>query len=519
LTHGGETHPRADHEVVVLGGGPAGCAAAMLLAKRGHDVALVRPAVPRAGALAVSIPPSAKNVLLELGVLADMEAAGFHRNSGNTVWWADGDMRVEMFEEGRSGFHVDLAGLESVLSAAATKTGVRVHTGGARASAGSDGAWVVHCSGDDGSTLELRAPWILDATGRRGVLARGEGREPDDQTTTVALVRRWRRPEGFDGVDTSHTIVESYEDGWAWSVPLDREVRCFTAMIDPRHTPVAGADVDAALDEELDKAGRVGGLREGAVPLGSAWACPASLYTSARFGRAGLLLVGDAGSFIDPLSSFGVKKALASGWLAAVVVHTALVDTSMTDTAVAFFDARERDVYRRYRAGSVDIFEACARVYGHAYWQMRADAARRAGGGWRAGPTDVDSLDGGNEVPVAEARAELERIRDRPRLHAVRGASVRTVLRPTVVGHRIVLDRHLASDRAPDGLRYVRNVDLRRVVEIAPLHAEVPLGWAAYNTSAPAVTLPDYLAALATAFVAGLLEHRDAPPSNGRDGP
>jgi hypothetical protein len=80
------------------------------------------------------------------------------------------------------------------------------------------------------------------------------------------------------------------------------------------------------------------------------------------------------------------------------------------------------------------------------------------------------------------------------------------------VGHRIVLDRHLASDRAPDGLRYVRNVDLRRVVEVAPLHAEVPLGWAAYNTSAPAVTLPDYLAALATAFVAGLLEHRDAPP-------
>ncbi|MEX2048364.1 MAG: tryptophan 7-halogenase [Gemmatimonadota bacterium] len=512
MTRRGDTNPRADHEVVVLGGGAAGCAAAMLLARRGHDVALVRPAVPQAGALAVSVPPSAKNVLLELGVLADLEAARFHRNSGNTVWWAGADARVEPFEEGRSGFHVDRAGLETVMGAAASKAGVCVYTGTGRALPSGEGAWVVHCASDHAPTPELRAPWILDATGRRGALARGEGREPDNQTTTVALVRRWRRPGGFDGVDPSHTIVESYEDGWAWSVPLDREVRCLTAMIDPRYTPVAGADVDAALDEELDKAGRVGGLREGAVPVGSAWACPASLYTSARFGRAGLLLVGDAGSFIDPLSSFGVKKALASGWLAAVVVHTALVDASMTDTAVAFFDAREREVYRRYRAGSADLFDACARVYGHAYWQVRADAAQKAGGGSRAESTDVDSLDGGTEVPVAEARAELERIRDRPHLHAVRGTSVRTVLRPTVVGHRIVLDRHLASDRAPDGLRYVRNVDVRRVVEIAPLHAEVPLGWAAYNSSAPAVTLPDYLAALATAFVAGLLEHRDAPP-------
>ena len=36
---------------------------------------------------------------------------------------------------------------------------------------------------------------------------------------------------------------------------------------------------------------------------------------------------------------------------------------------------------------------------------------------------------------------------------------------------------------------------------------EVPDGWAAYNAKAPPVPLPDYLAALATAFAAGLLEH------------
>jgi hypothetical protein len=215
------------------------------------------------------------------------------------------------------------------------------------------------------------------------------------------------------------------------------------------------------------------------------------------------------------LSSFGVKKALSSGWLAAVVVNTALVDAPMRDVAVGFFDEREREVYRKYRAQSADFFEACALEYGHEYWTTRAEAARVAGGRGGAAPTDLNALDGEGAVPVEAAREALERIRARPSLDAVRGASVRTVERPMVAGHRVVLAEHLASDRAPMGLRYVRSVDLRHVVEVAPRHADVPEGWSAYNAGASAVTFPDYLAALATAFAAGILEHSDEPRPRG----
>jgi hypothetical protein len=48
-------------------------------------------------------------------------------------------------------------------------------------------------------------------------------------------------------------------------------------------------------------------------------------------------------------------------------------------------------------------------------------------------------------------------------------------------------------------------------VDVAPRHAQVPDGWEAYNTGAAPVSLPDYLAALATAFAAGLLEHTETP--------
>jgi hypothetical protein len=123
---------------------------------------------------------------------------------------------------------------------------------------------------------------------------------------------------------------------------------------------------------------------------------------------------------------------------------------------------------------------------------------------------DPDALPG-QDVPEALARAALDRIRALPSLDAVRGRSLRTVERPAVVGYRLEMQTQLASDRFPGGLRYVRNVDLSRVVEVATEHADVPDGWTAYNAGAPPVSLPDYLVALATAFAAGLLEHADQP--------
>jgi len=444
-------------------------------------------------------------------VLAAVEAAGFEPNLGNTAWWAGREKHRETFTAGEAGFHVDRAALERVLVAAAEAIGVNVLLGMSARSAqeGEDG-WTVTCEGGDGGRFDVHAPWVIDATGRHGLLARAY-REPDRSTTTLALARRYRRAGGWGEETRGHTLIESFENGWAWSVPLSEEVRCVTVMVDQRHTDFDGQDVAAWFEAELAGAVHIRATLIDATPDGDAWACPAALYSASQYGRAGLLLAGDAGSFIDPLSSYGVKKALASGWLAGIVAHTALIDPALTEPAVAFHDARERAVYQSYRARSATFFQEAADAHGHAYWSSRAKAALAAAG--HSGPEGArpDEIGDLLDSPISkdEVQRAFETLRSRETLAAVPGATLRTMERASIRGHRIFMTEHYASDALPEGMRYAHNVDLGTVLRLAPEHADVPGLWTAYNAESPPVPLPDFLTGLSTAFAAGLLEHSD----------
>ena len=517
-----------EFEVAVIGGGPAGAAAGRLLAQWGHSVIVLTRSGSQSSLLGESLPPSTRKILDRVGALQAVEAGGFVRSTGHTVWWGESEGRVEEFPEGDAGFQVLRSDLDRVLLALAADAGARVegdatvrdvkidgdvHRIGYTTGDHTKGDYTegYHTTGDHAGgdytagdcAQEVRARWVLDCSGRSGVVARDFRRQQEGQAT-LAFLGVWRRPDGWPVPDPTHTLVESFDDGWAWSVPIDEEVRYFTVMVDPRLTEMErGKDLAPIYRSEMAKAKRMVALLDGARMEGEAWACSASMYSASRYADGRILLVGDAASFLDPVSSLGVKKALASAWRAAVVAHTSLEKPEMEAASVELHEGRERRVYASYSEQSAEVFRAAGQDHRHAFWETRSQVE-----------DGEDEFDEDGEPNVERLRRDpavltaFDRLRRSPSIDLAPGDELTVVERPTIIENEVALEERLATPAVPSGLRYLRGVDVKRLMEMSRDHSQVPDLFEAYCRLDKPVVLPDFIGALSVLLARGMLVNR-----------
>jgi 2-polyprenyl-6-methoxyphenol hydroxylase-like FAD-dependent oxidoreductase len=303
---------------------------------------------------------------------------------------------------------------------------------------------------------------------------------PANGHRTIAMVGVWVRDE-FDLPDPTHTLIESYDGGWAWSVPISMRERYVAAMVDPRTSALAraAAPIDTYL-AEIRKAERLSGILQGATLVDGPRGWDASMYYSRRYVDDNILLVGDAASFIDPLSSAGVKKALASGWLAAVATHTSLQHPNLRDVAMDFYAAREREVYESFRAMTEHYWRDAAAGHAHPFWTDRA----------------VES----DSVSPEQSRVAFEQLRRAAVLRVEVAPDLKVEARPAVSGAEIIMQERLVRGDDDAGVRFAFDVDMLALVRLAPAYTSVPDLLEAYNARHAPVDLPNFLAALATAL-------------------
>jgi hypothetical protein len=261
-------------------------------------------------------------------------------------------------------------------------------------------------------------------------------------------------------------------------------------MVDPRTVPLAKAgSARAAYLAEIARTMQFRRLLADATLLADPDGWDASMYAATRYADGRVLIAGDAGSFIDPISSAGIKKALASGWLAAVAAHTALVRPAMQAVAFDFFAAREREIYVSFKRLTERYLADAAVGQAHPFWTDRRGV--------------FDDAPADNDEAVAAA---FERIRRAPAIALRVAADVSIQPRPAVSGCEIVLEPRVVTPSAPHGVRFVRDVDVVTLLELAPHHADVGELFSACCDRGGPVALPDFLSALSTANATRWLE-------------
>jgi len=376
-----------NYDVIIVGGGPAGTSAGVHLATRGgaHVLLLEREKFPRPKLCGEFISPECLAHFARLGVLEGMRNAGGARVE-ETIFYARSGRRV--------GVPSAWFGRETGGGEAATATGalglsraemdeqlmLRARAVGVEVLEEAQVAGLLFETGGrikgvrvrwQGGELELRAPITVDATGRARALARrveqvaqGSGmngargearaRRLSSSGRMPPLVAFKAHLENVGGGEGACEIY-FYRGGYGGLSRVENGLSNLCFIVAAQDVRARASDAERVMREIVMSNARAAETLRGAR-VRSEWLAVAL----ESFGRRevvpadGLLMVGDAASFIDPFTGSGMLMALESGELAGACITRALPELR----AGATFATLAEDYRARYR----ERFESRLRV-------------------------------------------------------------------------------------------------------------------------------------------------------------
>jgi flavin-dependent dehydrogenase len=343
-------------DVAVIGGGPGGSTAAILLAKRGYKVIALEKARHPRFHIGESLLPMNLPLFERLGVLDKVRALGvfkpgadfeadnergyntfaFARAIGNSpphayqVWRQDFDKMLYDYArdsgaDAREGHEV-----LKVEQISARDTRLEVRT-------------------DEGRTYGIQARYLVDASGRDAFLsARKKLRRKNAEHQSAAIFAHFRGAQLRPGEDAGNISIYRFDHGWMWMIPLPDGVMSIGAVCRPEYLKQRKGRTVEFLLETLNQNPGLRQRIEHAELIGDVRVTGNYSYDSTRMGGPGWVLVGDAFAFLDPVFSSGVYLAMSGAEQAAAAVDTALREPKREMRLLRRLERRQRAGMARF---------------------------------------------------------------------------------------------------------------------------------------------------------------------------
>jgi FADH2 O2-dependent halogenase len=336
---------KADMDVAIIGGGPAGSSMAAYLAKAGVKCTVFEGEIFPRPHVGESLVPSSTRVFKELDFLRVMEQRRFPRKFG-AAWTAAGSSKVHRhdflatsgneppeteallrFEErAQPGvdqdytYHVDRAEFDNALLQHAHHLGAAVQ----------EGARVARVDFTPGELPRVRysvgrteasstARVVVDASGRRTLLGNQLKLRIKDPVFDQFAIHTWFA--GYDRTVWAKSAQQAdyifihflpIKNSWIWQIPIDHDTTSVGVVTQRKHFPRDRASREAFFWECVKSRPEVEDRLRAAVQMRPFREEGDYSYAMTQICGDGWVMVGDAGRFVDPIFSTGVSIALNS---------------------------------------------------------------------------------------------------------------------------------------------------------------------------------------------------------------